>query len=78
MTISQEQTKKIIEDTEYLPTGMEIKPNPELTISNAGGTFWDYCSDTFINFIGIGLALASLAIGYGLWKFVWANNFIIR
>lgn len=70
--------KSIEKDTEYLPTEMGVKPDHALTISNAGGTFWDYCSDFFINIIGTGLALASLAIGYGLWKFVWANNFIIR
>lgn len=69
---------RIEKDIEYLPTGQEIKPIPDLTISNTGGSFWDYCSDFFINLIGLGVALASLAIGYGLWKFVWANNFIIR
>lgn len=71
----------VIKDIEYLPTGMgiiastnELKESPPFT----PGTFWYYCSDFFINLIAIGIAMSTLAIGFGLWKFIISNTFILR
>ena len=57
------------EDTKYLPPGFELV-SAETLEKAVRGTFWDYCPSFFIQCIGLGLALISLAIGYGAWKYV--------
>ena len=69
-TEAQKQRSK--EDLEYLPPGFKVVEAKDLE-QLVQGTFWDYCPDVFIGIIGLGLAMASIAVGYGLWKYVIFN-----
>jgi hypothetical protein len=65
---TEAERQRAKEDLEYLPPGFELV-KAETLEKVVHGTFWDYCPIFFIQCIGLGLALTSLAIGYGAWKY---------
>jgi hypothetical protein len=66
---TEAEKQRAKEDIEYLPPGFKVVEAKELE-QLIQGTFWDYCPSFFIQCIGFGLALISLAVGYGAWKYV--------
>ena len=67
--LTEAERQRIEKDIEYLPPGFKFV-KPEDLEAIVQGTFWDYCPDFFIQIMGFGLALISLAAGYGAWKYV--------
>lgn len=67
--LTEAERQRIGKDIEYLPTGFKVI-KPEELEAIVQGTFWDYCPDFFIQCMGLGMALVSLAAGYGAWKYV--------